>query len=107
MSETEPPYTVAEVAIRLRLSPRCVTARCKRGTIPAYKEGGVWRIPRQMFETWHAAKLKPVRKTYTSAALSGGYASPRTATKYAGQPGSVLSMRPSEFSRKLGSRSGL
>ena len=104
MVEHDPPYTVQEVAARLRLSTRCVTGRCKRGTIPAYKEGGVWRIPRRTFEAWHAARMKPVRRTYIVAVRSGGYASPRTVMKSASQPNSVLSMTRAEFAMKLSTR---
>lgn len=104
LPEQEPPLTVAEVAERLRLSVRCVTGRCKLGTIPAYKEGGVWRIPRRAFETWQAAKENQVRRIFIAGVKPGGYASPRTVRKSGSQPGNVLSMTRAEFAMRSNSR---
>lgn len=104
--EQAPPYTVAEVAHRLRLSPRGVAKRCAAGTIPAYKEGRLWRIPRRIFDAWQEAKERPVRRTYTAVVRSGGSASSRTGSSTASPQGSVLSLTRAQFVARLSNPSG-
>lgn len=89
------PYTVSEIAEMLRLSPRTVSKRCGAGTIPAYKEGKLWRIPRQIFDAWHEARLKSVRKTIRVAVRPKRSPLPISATNR--RPHNILAMTPSEF----------
>ena len=41
-------FTAAEVAAMLGVSRQAVQARAQRGSVRAYKEGGVWRIPAEV-----------------------------------------------------------
>lgn len=41
-------FTAAEVAAMLGVSRQAVQARAQRGSLRAYKEGGVWRIPAEV-----------------------------------------------------------
>lgn len=102
--EQTQPYTVQEVAVKLRLSQRGVAKRCAAGTIPAYKEGRLWRIPRQMFDAWHEGRIRPVRKTFTVAAAFGGSASPTRGRSSVAAPASILSLTPAQFEKMLSER---
>ena len=50
--DTEPLWTVEEVAKYLRLSPTTVRAMARRGYLPARKVGRVWRFLPSAVKTW-------------------------------------------------------
>jgi PTS system nitrogen regulatory IIA component len=52
MPTTSDFLTVTEVATHLRLSEYAVRDMAKRGQLPAYKVGHLWRIRRQDLADW-------------------------------------------------------
>ncbi len=55
-NETEPLWTVAEVANYLQLEPETIRSMARRKELPALKVGRVWRFRKS--EVFHALELE-------------------------------------------------
>jgi excisionase family DNA binding protein len=49
-NDTDPLWTVDEVALYLRVKPSTVRAMCRRGELPAIKVGRVWRFDKAQLD---------------------------------------------------------
>ena len=49
---TEPLWTVEDVAIYLRLEPETVRSMTRNGDLPGFKVGRVWRYRHKDIKTW-------------------------------------------------------
>jgi len=58
--------TPGEVAKILKLHPFTVTRLAREGKIPAFKVGGVWRVRRDKFEEWIAARTSKDRRAMST-----------------------------------------
>lgn len=51
-SDTQPFWTVEEVAKYLRLEPETIRSMAREGKLPAIKVGRVWRFRRELVKEW-------------------------------------------------------
>ena len=56
--DTQPLWTVEEVAKYLRLEPETIRSMAREGKLPAIKVGRVWRFRRKQVKEWIHGKSK-------------------------------------------------
>lgn len=52
-------WTVEDVATFLRLEVETIRCMARRGELPAFKMGRVWRFQREQIQSWLQNKLNP------------------------------------------------